>query len=61
MYDCILTKQIYLDPEQLINLLNLMVASDIFDKNKRHEIIETIEFIFLLDSNKTDAKILQND
>lgn len=61
MYDCILTKQIYLDPEQLINLLNLMVANDIFDKNKRHEIIEAIEFIFLLDSNKTDPKILQND
>jgi len=58
IYDCISTKQIFLNPEQLINLLNLMVANDIFNKNKCHEIIEAIEFIFLLDSNKTDVGIL---
>ena len=54
----ILNEQIHLKPEQLTKLLNILVASEIFDKNKRKEIIETLEFIFLLESNKTDAGIL---
>jgi serine/threonine protein kinase len=56
--DRILSEQIYLKPEQLTKLLNLLIASEVFDKHKCKEIIETLEFIFLLESNKTDAGIL---
>jgi hypothetical protein len=56
--DRILSEQIYLKPEQLTKLLNLLIAGEVFDKHKCKEIIETLEFIFLLESNKTDAGIL---
>lgn len=56
--DRILSEEVYLKPEQLTKLLNLLVASDIFDKHKCKEIIDTLEFIFHLESNKTDAGIL---
>ena len=56
--DQILNEQVYLEPEQLTKFLNLMVASEIFDKSKRKEIIEVFKFIFLKKLNKTDAGIL---
>lgn len=56
--DRILSENVYLKPEQLTKLLNLLVASDIFDKHKCKEIIDSLEFIFHLESNKTDVGIL---
>ena len=54
----ILDEQVYLKPEQLTKLLNLLVASEIFDTAKRKEIIDTLNFIFIFDSNKTNAGVL---
>lgn len=54
----ILEEQIHLTPEQLTKVLNLLAASEVFDKNKYKEIINTLEFIFLLESNKTNSGIL---
>ena len=54
----ILNEQVYLKPEQLTKLLNLLVASEIFDTSKRKEIIDTLNFIFIFDSNKTNAGVL---
>jgi len=49
----ILDNQINLTPEQLTKVLNLLVASEVFDNQKCKEIITTLESIFLLEANKT--------
>jgi len=50
--DQILNEHIHLKPEHLTKLLNLLVASEVFYNSKYKEIITTLEFIFLLESNK---------
>jgi len=49
----ILNNQINLTPKQLTKVLNLLVASEVFDNQKCKEIITALESIFLLETNKT--------
>lgn len=53
--DRILDEQISLLPDQISKLLKLLVDSEIFDSTKRNQIIDTLEFVLLLESNKTKS------